>query len=113
MTETFLAPSEVPGNVRAMAINSTSAQLSWEHPPPETWNGIIIGYVIRVMGLHTNDSYELPLTSDTKAVLEDLHPDYAYRVSVAAETVDIGPLSSVNLLLPEGGMVKIIYYINN
>ena len=101
----FSAPSESPGNVQAVAINSTSVQLSWEHPPTEAWNGIIIGYVIRVIGLHTEDNYELPLVNDTKAVLEDLHPYYAYRFSIAAETVDLGPFSTVNLMLPEGGTV--------
>ena len=107
MTETFLAPSEVPGNIQAIAINSTSAELSWKHPPPDTWNGIITGYVIQVMGLHNDDSYDLSLTNDTKAVLEHLHPYYAYRFSIAAETVGIGPFSSVNLLLPEGGTVNL------
>ena len=94
----------MPANVQAIVINSTSVQLSWEHPPPEAWNGVITGYVVRVMGLHTDDNYELSLTNDTEAVLEGLHPYYAYRFSIAAETVDVGPFSTaINLMLPAEG----------
>lgn len=80
-------------------------QVSWKPPPPEHWNGIITGYVVRVIGLNSEDSFELPVVNDTRIVIEDLHPFYAYRFSVAAETVDLGPFSTVTLKLPEGGTV--------
>lgn len=60
------------------------------------------------MGLHTNDNYELSFTNDTKVVLEGLHPYYAYRFSIAAETIGVGPFSTtMNLVLPTGGTVTL------
>ena len=60
------------------------------------------------MGLHTDDNYELSLTNDTKAVLGGLHPYYAYRFSIAAVTVDVGPFwTTMNLMLSAGGTVTL------
>ena len=85
-------------------MDARSVQLSWAPPPPQHWNGIIIGYVIRVIGVHTDEDYHLPLTNGTSMVIRDLHPFYTYRFSIAAQTVATGPFSiPIALQMPEAG----------
>lgn len=99
----YIAPSSVPENIMVQAVNSMSVQVSWQPPPFEQRNGLIAGYHVRVLGLNTVDNYLLPLVNDTMLVVVDLHPFYAYRFSVAAQTVAIGPFSTaVTQKLPEG-----------
>ena len=100
----YIAPSSVPEDVIVAAVNSESVQLSWQPPPPEDRNGFIAGYHVRVVGINTPDNYLLPLVNGTSVVVESLHPFYAYRFSVAAQTVAIGPFSAAVIQkLPEGG----------
>ena len=88
----------------ATAVSSESVQVSWQPPPLEDRNGLISGYLVRVLGINTRDNYLLPLVNDSSVVVESLHPFYAYRFSVAAQTVAIGPFSAaVTQKLPEGG----------
>jgi hypothetical protein len=55
-----------------------------------------------MVGLHSEDNEEFPLTNGTEMVVEDLRPFYAYRFSVAAFTVGLGPFSNaVTQKLPE------------
>ena len=97
------APSSVPQSVTVEAVDSTSARVSWQPPPFEDRNGIISGYLVRVLGLNTPDNDVLPLVNATMLLVEGLHPFYAYRFSVAAETVATGPFSTaVTQKLPEG-----------
>ena len=68
--------------------------VSWQPPPPEHRNGLITGYIVRVAKQNTEDGIYLPLTNDTEMVVNNLHPFYIYRYSVAAYTVAIGPFSA-------------------
>ena len=44
------------------------------------------------------------VTDSTHTTLTDLHPFYTYSISVAAETVDIGPFTAeVTAQMPEDG----------
>ena len=84
-------------------MDSTSARVSWQPPPFEDRNGIISGYHVRVIGLNTPNNDVLPPVNATMLLVEGLHPFYAYRFSVAAVTVAIGPFSTaVTQKLPEG-----------
>ena len=98
------APSSAPRSVTVVAVDSTSVRVSWQPPPFENRNGIISGYHVRVLGLNSQpDNTVLPPVNATMLLVEDLHPFYAYRFSVAAETVAIGPFSTaVTQKLPEG-----------
>ena len=88
----------------ATAVSSGSVRVSWQPPPLEDRNGLITGYLVRVLGINTGDNYLLPLVNDSSVVVESLHPFYAYRFSVAAQTVAMGPFSAaVTQKLPEGG----------
>ena len=74
----------------------------------EHQNGIIIGFIVRVSGVNTEEVIERTVTQFSNEVFE-LHPFYSYRFSVAAETIAPGPFSNpITLQLPESG----IYIIN-
>ena len=96
-------PSDVPQNVTVVALNASSAYLSWIPPPLEDRNGIIIGYVVRVSGVNTDEEIELSVV-DLHTTVVGLHPFYSYRFSVAAVTVATGPFNNpIGLSLPESG----------
>ena len=95
-------PSHAPLGVAVTVLNPTSVLVTWQPPLPEHRNGIIMGYAVRMVGLHSEVNEEFPLTNSTEMVVEDLHPFYAYRFSVAAFTVGLGPFSNtVTQKLPE------------
>ena len=97
----FTAPSDVPQNITVIALAATTAQLTWEPPPPEHRNGNIEEYIINITGVDTNEEYELYF-KQTFATVSDLHPFYQYKFSIAAATIAVGPFSSLLILqMPE------------
>ena len=102
-------PSDAPQSVAVRVLNHTSVLISWQPPLPEHRNGIIMGYAVRMIGLNSADNIEFPLTNDTEIVVEDLQPFYAYRFSVAAFTIGLGPFSTaITQKLPE--LSKLLYF---
>ena len=84
-----------------VSLNATTAQLTWEPPPPEHRNGIIEEYIVKVTGVDTTEEYELHF-NQTFAIVSDLHPFYRYKFSIAAVTIAVGPFSSSLILqMPE------------
>lgn len=78
-------------------FNSSSLSISWRPPPFDKQNGIIVGYIIRLL---ENDN-ELVVETDgpqTEIFVTSLHPHYIYQFTVAAQTVDIGPYSYPNTI---------------
>ena len=103
-----IAPSGAPSNLTAIAINSTSAQLSWLPPMENQHNGEIRHYNIRIIELHTGREFQLTSTYTT-IIYSQLHPAYTYHFSVAAVTVEIGPYSDLAVTTtPEDGMHRIV-----
>ena len=97
-------PSDAPQSVVVRALNPMSVLVSWQPPLPEHRNGIIVGYAVRMIGLHSDNNIDFPLTNETEMVVEGLHPFYTYTFSVAAFTVGLGPFSNaVSQVLPESG----------
>ena len=85
------------------ALSPTNALLSWTPPLREHQNGIIIGYIVRVSGVDSDEQQELSVTQ-LSIVISGLHPFYSYRFSVAAETVAAGPFNNpLTLKMPESG----------
>ena len=78
--------------------------LSWDPPQRENVNGIIQRYTVSIRE-HETASNTTIITNNTGLNLTSLHPYYVYSVTVAAETVAIGPFSSpVVIQMPESGM---------
>ena len=97
------APSAAPENVLVVAENSTTLSLSWQPPPSGSINGIIQHYIINITEVNTGTTFQLE-TNNLYVTVQNLHPYYQYRCTVAAETVGLGPFSiTVTINMPEDG----------
>ncbi|KAL4608688.1 hypothetical protein GN956_G24813 [Arapaima gigas] len=103
-------PSAPPRAVTVVTVklgNSSSVSVSWEPPPAETQNGIILEYKIWCLGNDSHTRYHINKTVDgtvLSTVLKGLLPGILYQVEVAAVTsAGVGTLSqpvSVLIKLP-------------
>ena len=104
----YTVPSDIPGNISVTVNSSYSILLSWERPPPEEENGVILVYhviiietqiyhlddgtVTRPMQAYLNTTYNV--SEERTQFIDELHPDYDYTVRIAAATeIGIGPFS--------------------
>jgi receptor-type tyrosine-protein phosphatase Q len=87
------APSGPPLSLTSQKT-SRSLTLSWDPPTNETQNGVIQQYRIRIVEEDTSTT-TMYTSKVTTISVTSLHPYYTYKCSVAAETVDIGPYTSV------------------
>ena len=75
-------------------IGTHSLALSWDPPPPGHRNGRIRQYHIQLTEIETGDLFQLTSAS-AQVNVTNLHPFYHYNCSVAAETIAVGPFSSI------------------
>ena len=95
------APDGAPENVTGSATSSTSIKITWDPPERNLQNGYIVQYRVTVTETETGTVSKWNVT-DTSLTVTSLHPYYVYTVSVAAETVGIGPYSDgVNVTTDE------------
>ena len=87
------APTAPPAELTVSAYGSTSISLTWQPPPLSDRNGDITQYRLKITEQETQRHYK-ETTANTAHTLTSLHPYYNYVISVAAETVGIGPYSS-------------------
>jgi len=74
-------------------VSSTSAVLSWDVPPPEDHNGIVLGYAINVTKLQSRETVEL-FSNSTMLTVHNLKPHTLYGcVSAAVNNAGFGPAS--------------------
>jgi len=74
-------------------VSSTSAVLSWDVPPPEDHNGIVLGYAINVTKLQSRETVEL-FSNSTMLTAQNLQPHTLYIcVSAAVTSAGLGPVS--------------------
>ena len=86
-------PSSPAHNVLAYNITSTSIYLSWDPPPDDQRNGIIVQYSIRIVPPLGGTIVYFNSTA-TSIVVTPLSPYTTYRCSVAAATsMGRGPFS--------------------
>ena len=103
MSCSLTEPSDVPENITLSAQSATSVLVAWQPPAVDARNGIIVGYTVGVVGVQTSEEFDRS-TNETEILITGLHPFYAYRFTVAARTVGLGPYStSLQLSLPGGG----------
>ena len=79
-------------NVGVDLINSSTVNISWDPPPPEHANGIILYNIIHLTGLQDTLVQNIT-TSSNWALITDLHPYYNYSFQLAAVTISQGPFS--------------------
>jgi len=83
------APSEVPRDVVATALSSSSLNLTWKPPHPEAQNGVLQGYIVGYRVENSSDAFAYKtIKSDGKKdetiVLRDLRKYTAYAVVLQA-----------------------------
>ena len=92
-----------------MTVNSSrSIMLTWERPSPDEENGLLVRYHVIVMETpihYTDDGTEITgvqrylnttynVSEGRTQLIDMIHPDYNYTVSIAAATEPgIGPFS--------------------
>lgn len=100
-------PSNSPQNFETIPEDSRTLLLTWEPPPPEDQNGIILEYRINVTVSETGSRFQL--TSDVASLrVSDLHPYYTYLCIITAVTiVGPGPFSQVfTVQMPQDGQLN-------
>ena len=107
------APSAPPEAVTVTALSPYSLSISWQAPPPDSQNGEIRYYTIKMLEEETDTQTWLSTSnSSTNITVESLHPYYSYRVSVAAFSVGLGPYSlQTSVQMPEAGETQYIVCI--
>ena len=91
-------PSSSPVSISSSDVTSTSAVISWDPPPYEDQNGVIISYTISVSVQETGESF-IYTTSDTTYSFTALKPYRTYDITIAASTsVGTGPYSDIFML---------------
>ena len=87
------------------ADTSRSAVLTWDPPPAEDQNGIIVSYVINVTEADSGVSFQL-FSRNTSLSVSSLLPFTSYNFLIAASTsIGVGPFSRLlTLQTPEDGM---------
>ena len=105
----YIVPTEAPRNVSVTVDSSHSIMLTWERPPMEEENGLLVNYhliVIETQIHYTDDGEEIRgmeryflnrtynVSERREKLIDMLHPDYNYTVNIAAATEPgIGPFS--------------------
>ena len=109
MVSLITVPTEVPQNVTVTVESSRSIMLTWERPPLEEENGLLVCYHVIVIetqihyfdngtelrGIqrYLNTTYNVS-EGRMQLINKSIHPDYNYTVRIAAATeLGIGPFS--------------------
>ena len=86
------APSSAPEDFQAGALDSTSISLSWSPPLLENQNGIIRHYEVTLIALETGVIH-IQTSTALSITITSLRPYTTYNCTVAAETVETGPVT--------------------
>ena len=101
----FSVPSGSPEVFNATVTSPYSAFLTWDPPPIDKQNGVILGYIINVTVIETDESFLL-YSNSTSLFVDDLSPFRTFQCIIAALTnAGIGPYSSFfTVTTPQDGM---------
>ena len=98
------APSGPPRGINITTLSSASINVTWTPPLQELQNGIIKYYVLLVIEVESDGRREINGSNAVHAVVNDLHPYYSYKLSVAAFTIATGPFSNETVIvMPQDG----------
>lgn len=98
----------VPVSLEVVSSTSTSLTLSWSPPPQDQLNGVLRHYLVIVEELDSRRNLTL-MSINSQVILGDLHPFYAYRVSVCPVTLGVGPCAYFEpVQLPQEGMLHLV-----
>ncbi len=86
-------PTASPEDFTPVEVTSRSTVLTWDPPPYENQNGVIISYVIDVTVIETGETFVI-ISNDTLLSVTGLRPYRTYICTIAASTsIGLGPYS--------------------
>ena len=88
------APTAPPSTPQVSELTAQSFNLIWQPPPFEATNGEIRQYILAIVEVETELTFEVTANS-TQMIVGSLHPHYNYLCKVQAVTVDSGPFSEI------------------
>ena len=91
-------PTGPPLNVSTLALNATSLFVTWKAPQDDLQNGIITSYSVQLFEVETSSTQIVNSVIGLSVTVGGLHPNYMYRVQVAAVTTGTGPYSDISLV---------------
>ena len=103
------APSGSPGGLSVRHKLPTTAELSWSPVSVEKQNGVITGYIVKVVG--SDSPGEIPVLSagTTSVQIPGLRPFTSYTFNVSAMTkAGTGPAATISSKTPEGGKISVL-----
>lgn len=105
----YLAPSAPPKNFNAVPDSPTSANITWDPPPDDDINGVIVLYVINVTMVGSGQTFLLNSTT-TDLNLTTLQPYTTYICVISAVTsAGMGPFSARITFMTPQARKNIIY----
>ena len=121
----FKAPTVAPGDVRAVAINSSSISVDWRKPNKSVLHGMLRRYEIQYRRVECNESdpvsvpsnttWNLVILSNTSSskVIDGLVFWSCYELRMRAVTIGNGPFSDVQQVrTKEDGKVLFYLYVS-
>ena len=91
----IIVPTGAPLNLAANANGSRAISLAWDLPEPEKQNGVIVGYLVRIIPIIGGQTMDYE-TEGYYLLIGDLLPHTTYECVVAATTeVGTGPFSGI------------------
>ena len=103
------APSGPPTNFQVRADSSRSLVLSWDPPLPHHQNGIVRMYTVSIALNNSVQLTNISTTANSARITALIRPFRAYKCSVEAETVAVGPATENVILTPEDSKFFIVY----
>ncbi|OTF81515.1 Roundabout-like protein [Euroglyphus maynei] len=110
-------PSASPTLIQARPISMDSALITWQPPPLQEMNGLLLGYIIFVHGTYTSYNINLTVNSNTTTyLLRNLTSETEYVIQITAFTsVGVGVPSAPLTFIMDPLMMSndISYNANN
>ena len=99
-----IVPSGFPQAFHGITTSPYSGEFTWQPPPSDQQNGVIVNYVIQVTIVEMGDSFFL-FSNSTTLTVTNLKPFRTYICIIAAQTsVGTGPYGTQFILYtPEDG----------
>ena len=98
MYTSHIVPTGPPLNVSVIPLNATSLYVSWRPPQDDLINGVITSYSVQLFEVETSSTQIVNSVTGLSVTVGGLHPNYNYRVQVAAVTTGTGPYSNISLV---------------
>ena len=106
-------PSGAPQMLTITETEVTNISLTWQFPPPDERNGVVLGFIVRLSSVSLRTETREITTVYTNITVTSLTPYTVYECVVSAYTsVGTGPPSSIILARTEPTSKSLYLYID-